>query len=190
MSTAGDAAASGSRTARMLQAECSSCSVASAGVCSGSRETIRDSQMERRQTVSEKRQELVKVLNQALAAEYGTLWLLPRHMAQVKDEELKRQLRLIAEAELEHAEKSAQMIYGLGEKPTEDLPNLRVRSGVQEILEAHLQGEQEAIALYERAYQFAEDTEMRKRLQEMRKDEEGHQRLLQMALDKVLASPG
>jgi rubrerythrin len=111
-------------------------------------------------------------------------------MAQVKDEELKRQLRLIAEVELGHAEKSAQMIYGLGEEPKEDLPNLRVRSGVQEILEAHLQGEQEAIALYERAYQFAEDTEMRKRLQEMRKDEEGHQRLLQMALDKVLASPG
>jgi len=139
--------------------------------------------------VSEERQELVKTLNQALAAEYGTLWLLPRHMAQVKDDELKRQLRLIAEVELEHAEKTAQMIYALGEEPKEDLPNLRARSGVREILEVHLQCEQEAIALYDRACQFTEDIEMRKRLQEMRKEEEGHQRLLQRALDRMLAAP-
>ena len=138
--------------------------------------------------MSEKRQDLLKTLNQALAAEYGVLWLLPRHMAQVKDEELKRELGVIAEVELEHAEKTAQMIYALGAVPKEDLPSLRPRSGVEEILEVHLQGEKEAIALYDRACQFAEDADMLRQLQEMKRDEEGHQRLFQRALDRLRAS--
>ena len=77
---------------------------------------------------------LIQVLNKALGAEYGALWLLPQHMAQVQDEELQRQLRLIADVELEHAEKSAQMIYALGGEPNADLPQLQVRKGVKEIL--------------------------------------------------------
>ena len=56
--------------------------------------------------VEEKREQLLKALNAALGAEYGALWLLPQHMAQVEDEELKRQLKLIADVELEHAERS------------------------------------------------------------------------------------
>ncbi len=106
-------------------------------------------------------------------------------MAQVEDEELKRQLKLIADVELEHAEKSARMIYKLGGVPNADLPRLKPRSGVKEILEAHVQGEQAAIALYSRALEVAEDAEMRKLLEEMRRDEEGHQRLLERALARL-----
>ncbi len=135
--------------------------------------------------MASKREELLGILNQALGAEYGTLWLLPQHMAQVKDEELKRQLRLIAEVELEHAEKSAQLIYQLGGVPNADLPNLRPRSGVREILEAHVEGERDAIALYTRAIKAADDPEIRKTLEEMRREEEGHQRLLERALDRL-----
>jgi len=131
------------------------------------------------------REELLKALNRALGAEYGTLWLLPQHMAQVEDEELKRQLKLIADVELEHAEKSAEMIYQLGGTPNADLPNLRPRSGVKEILQAHVEGEREAIAIYERAIAAAEDPEMRKMLEEMRREEEGHQRLLERALGRL-----
>jgi rubrerythrin len=136
----------------------------------------------RRLAVGEKREELLKILNQALGAEYGTLWLLPQHMAQVADEELKRELKLIAEVELEHAEKSAQMIYRLGGVPNADLPNMRPRSGVEEILRAHVAGEKAAIALYERAVELAEDAETRKLLEEMKREEEGHQRLLERSL--------
>ncbi|UCC67259.1 MAG: ferritin-like domain-containing protein [Armatimonadota bacterium] len=131
------------------------------------------------------REELLEALNEALGAEYGTLWLLPQHMAQVKDEELKRQLKLIAEVELEHAEQSAEMIYQLGGKPSADLPNLRPRSGVREILEAHLEGEREAVELYGRAIRAAEDPEVRKKLERMRREEEGHRRLLERALGRL-----
>ena len=135
--------------------------------------------------MASKLEELLGILNQALGAEYGTLWLLPQHMAQVKDEELKRQLRLIAEVELEHAEKSAQLIYQLGGVPNADLPNLRPRSGVREILEAHVEGERDAIALYTRAMGAADDPDIRKTLEGMRQEEEGHQRLLERALARL-----
>ena len=62
--------------------------------------------------MSEKREDLLKTLNQALAAEYGALWLLPRHMAQVKDEQLKRELGLIAEVELEHTHEGRKSRLG------------------------------------------------------------------------------
>jgi len=133
----------------------------------------------------EDRDKLLRVLNEALGAEYGALWLLPQHMAQITDEELKRQLKLIADMELEHAEKSAQMIYKLGGEPNADLPNLRPRKDVREILEAHVQGERQAIDLYTRALALTEDPDLRKMLQEMRRDEEGHQRLLERALSRL-----
>lgn len=129
--------------------------------------------------------ELLGALNDALGAEYGALWLLPQHMAQLEDEELRRQLKLIADVELEHAEKSAQMIYALGGEPNADLPQLRPRSGVREILEAHLEGEKEAIALYTRVLELTDDPKLRKMLENMRRDEEGHQRLLQRALSRL-----
>ncbi len=131
------------------------------------------------------RDKLLHALNDALSAEYGALWLLPQHMAQVEDEELRRQLSLIAEVELEHAEKSARLIYALGGEPNADLPQLRPRKGVREILEAHAEGEKEAIALYTRALELTDDPQMRQMLEEMRRDEEGHQRLLQRSLDRL-----
>lgn len=135
--------------------------------------------------MSENKEQLLRALNEALSAEYGALWLLPQHMAQIEDEELKRQLKLIAEMELEHAEKSAQMIYQLGGEPNADLPNLQIRKNVREILEAHVQGERQAIELYARALALTEDPEMRKQLEGMRRDEEGHQRLLERALARL-----
>jgi bacterioferritin len=135
--------------------------------------------------VSGENAELIRILNQALSAEYGTLFLLPRHMAAVPDEETRRQLRLIADVELEHAEKTAQMIVALGGEPTGDLPNLQPRSGVREILEAHVQGEREAIATYQQAIAACSDPELRKQLEGLKTDEEGHQRLLERALARL-----
>jgi bacterioferritin (cytochrome b1) len=135
--------------------------------------------------VDEKTKKLIQALNKALGAEYGALWLLPQHMAQLQDEELQRQLRLIADVELEHAEKSAQMIYALGGEPNADLPQLRVRKGIKEILDAHIEGEREAIALWTEAIEAADDPKMKEAFEAMRRDEEGHQRLLERALARV-----
>jgi rubrerythrin len=130
-------------------------------------------------------EELIRVLNEAISLEYGALFLLPQHIAQVKDEELKRQLRLIQDMELEHAEKTAQMIYQLGSEPKADLPQLRPRSNVREILEAHVAGEKQAIDVYTRAEARATEPGMKKMLSELRSEEEGHLRLLERALGRV-----
>jgi len=131
------------------------------------------------------RQELVDMLNKALSAEYGALFLLPRHIAQVQDEETKRQLRLIADMELEHAEKTAQLLLQLGEEPKGDLPNLQVRKGLREILEAHLAGEKQAIGIYEKLASLCSDPQMKKTLIDMQREEEGHQRLIERLLERV-----
>jgi len=132
---------------------------------------------------------LIKTLNEAISLEYGALFLLPQHIAQVEDEETKRQLRMIMEMELEHAEKTAQMIYSLGAEPKADLPQLRVRSGLKEILEAHIAGERAAISIYTRAAgQAGGHPEMRAMLDELRREEEGHLRLLQRTLERVASA--
>ena len=131
------------------------------------------------------RDALIRALNVALGAEYGALWLLPQHMAQVQDDELKRQLHLIADVELEHAEKTARMIYQLGGEPNADLPQLRVRRSAREIIEAHIEAERNAIAIYDRALKLTTDPEMRKMLDELKQEEEGHQRLLERALSRM-----
>ena len=135
--------------------------------------------------MADQREELLRALNAALGAEYGALWLLPAHMAQVQDEELKRQLQLIAEVEIEHAEKTARLIYALGGEPNADLPQLRPRKGVRDILQAHIEAERDAIAIYDRALRVTTDAGMRSTLESLRKDEEGHQRLLERALSRL-----
>ncbi len=135
--------------------------------------------------MADERQALIQALNAALGAEYGALWLLPQHMAQLEDGELKRQLQLIADVELEHAEKTARMIYQLGGEPNADLPQLRVRRSVKEIVEAHIEAERNAIAVYDRALKLTTDPEMRKMLEELKKEEEGHQRLLERAVKRL-----
>jgi rubrerythrin len=141
--------------------------------------------VKRRSVVAKNRDELLRVLNKALGAEYGALWLLPQHMAQIEDEELKRQLKLIADVELEHAEKTAHMIYSLGGTPNADLPQLRPRSSVKEILEVHVEGERQSIAHFEEAARLADEPQVRKLCDEMKADEEGHQRLLERALARL-----
>jgi len=135
--------------------------------------------------VTTEKAELISILNEAISAEYGALFLLPQHIAQIEDEETKRQLRLIQDVELEHAEKTAQMIYQLGAEPKADLPQLRPRSAIREILEAHVEGEKRAIDIYARAEARAQDPSMKKMLAELRREEEGHLRLLKRTLERV-----
>ena len=135
--------------------------------------------------MADARSKLLDALNEAISLEYGALFLLPQHIAFVQDDELKRQLRLIEEMELEHAEKTAQMIYALGGEPKADLPQLRPRQSVREILEAHVEGEKKAIEIYARTAGLADSPELRAKLEEIRKEEEGHLRIVQRALARV-----
>lgn len=130
-------------------------------------------------------EDLIRVLNEAISLEYGALFLLPQHIAQVQDDETKRQLRLILEMETEHAEKTAQLIYSLGAKPKADLPQLRVRSNLREIIEAHIAGEKQAVDVYTRAEAAATEPAMKKLLAELRREEEGHLRLLERVMERA-----
>jgi rubrerythrin len=103
----------------------------------------------------------------------------------MEEGETKRQLKLIGDVALEHAEKTAQMIYKLGGTPSADLLQCRPRSGLREILEAHIEGEKASIDVYARTAGKAESKEIREMLDQMRQEEEGHLRLLQRVLERV-----
>jgi rubrerythrin len=135
--------------------------------------------------MADARSKLLDALNEAMSMEYGALFLLPQHIAFVQDDELKRQLRLIEEMELEHAEKTAQMIYALGGEPKADLPQLQAGRSVREILEAHIAGEEQSIAIYAHAAGLTDSPVLRDKLDEIRKEEEGHLRIVQRALARV-----
>ena len=77
------------------------------------------------------------------------------------------------------------MIYQLGSEPKADLPQLKPRSSVREILEAHVDGEKKAVDVYTRAEASATELEMRKMLSDLRREEEGYLRLLERALENV-----
>jgi rubrerythrin len=128
---------------------------------------------------------LVSLLNEAMSMEYGAIFLLPQHIAQLDDENLKAELRAITEMEVEHAEKTAEMIFALGAFPKADLPTLRVETDLTRILETHIEGEQNAIGLYARAAADMPSAEMRETLDQLRKDEESHLLILQRALRRI-----
>jgi len=131
------------------------------------------------------RAELIEILNRAMSAEYGALFLLPQHIAYVQDEATKRLLRLIADMELEHAEKTAQMILALGGEPTANLPLLQPSRNLRQILEMHLQGEREAIDIYALASAKCHEPAMRKILDQLKAEEEQHLNIITRALNRL-----
>jgi rubrerythrin len=133
-------------------------------------------------------EDLIAILNRAMSMEYGALFLLSQHIGRVQDENTKRLLRQVEEMELAHAEKTAGLIFSLGGVPNADLPQLRPRATLREILEVHIEGEVRAIDLYTRAAQAAGDPATRNLLDELRREEEEHLRMFRAALERVPAA--
>jgi len=135
--------------------------------------------------MNQEKMELVSVLNRSLSAEYGALFLLPQHLASIKNTDLQGKLREIMEMELEHAEKTARIILSLGAKPVADFPQLRPRTGVREILEVHLEGERHAIELYTLAASKCQDPKLKEMLLQLKAEEESHQKTIELELARV-----
>jgi rubrerythrin len=133
-------------------------------------------------------EDLIAILNRAMSMEYGALFLLSQHIGRAQDEDIKRLLRSVEEMELAHAEKTAGLIFSHGGVPNADLPQLRPRETVREILEVHIDGEIRAIDLYTRAAQAARDPATREILDELRGEEEEHLRMFRAALERVSGS--
>ncbi len=131
---------------------------------------------------------LIAILNRAMSLEYGALFLLPQHIARVQDESVKRMLRRVEEMELRHAEKTAELIVSLGGVPSADLPELRPRATLREILEVHIEGEKQAVELYRRAAQATDNAAARDVLDGLRREEEDHLRTFTTALARVSES--
>ncbi|HUT74793.1 MAG TPA: ferritin-like domain-containing protein [Armatimonadota bacterium] len=120
-------------------------------------------------------EELVTILNQAIEVEYGALFLMPQHIAQLQDPELAAALREACRDELEHAETTARLIYALGGIPKGDFKLLRPMSTPQEMLRAHIEGERRVIELYRRAAAKARRPEHKDILRRLLADEANHQ---------------
>ncbi len=133
----------------------------------------------------ETRDELLGVLRQAMKMEYGALFVLPNYIAQVQDEELKREFRLIADVELEHAEKTAALILSLGGTPPLDLPQFTVRTGLRNILDAQIEAEKAAVEIYAKGAALTLDPEIKKVLSDIGREEEGHLALMQRSLARL-----
>jgi rubrerythrin len=133
-------------------------------------------------------EDLIAILNRAMSMEYGALFLLSQHIGRVQDENVKRLLRSVEEMELAHAEKTAALIFSHGGVPNADLPQLRPRETLREILEVHMDGEIRAIDLYTRAAQAAEDPAARGVLDELRREEEQHLQAFRAALERMAGS--
>lgn len=128
---------------------------------------------------------LVSLLNKAISVEYGALFVLPQHIAVVQDEEIKRQLRQIAEMEMIHAERTAQLIFSLGGEPTVDFPMLKPLMTLKEIIDSCVVGEQKSIEIYSQIIDHDQLGDKKPIIERMRNDEEGHLRLLRKIQERL-----
>jgi len=129
--------------------------------------------------------ELQEILNEAVRAEYRTLFMLPRHLALIDDEEVRTLLKKIQKAELSHAETTLQILYDMGAEPQVKLGNPPIHKDLRKILQAHAEGERRAIRIYKRAEEKCQDPAIKEKLKSLRQDEEQHLRTLTNALDRM-----
>lgn len=123
--------------------------------------------------------ELLQILQQANNGEYGRLVIPPQYVTQVRDEEIKRQLRRMEKADDKRADAIAQLIAELSGQPKLRLPKTALRPTSKEMLELHIKGGKRAIAIYQRALQTGEDELLKTVLSRLQREETAHLRLLQ-----------
>jgi bacterioferritin (cytochrome b1) len=131
------------------------------------------------------RAELLRILQQANNGDYGELVIPSQHISQVRDEEIKRQLRRIERTDLKRADSIAQLIAELSGRPKVRLPKTAFRPILKEMLALHIKGEKRAITIYQRALQASEDELLKKELPRLQREETTHLRLLQRLLENL-----
>jgi bacterioferritin (cytochrome b1) len=129
--------------------------------------------------------ELVEILNHAIEAEYGALFLMPQHIARLQDSELAASLRRACQEELEHAETTARLILSLGGLPKGDFKRLKPMAKAQDMLRSHIEGEQQVILLYRQAMAKARRPEHRNIIRKLLADEEKHQAIFDRLLKRL-----
>jgi len=124
--------------------------------------------------------ELLELLNKAIAREIGVsvqyMWQHVMAMG-MKSPEVKDVFEDIAIEEMKHAEKIAERLFYLGGIPTAKPTPIKVGGSLEEMVEADLEAENEAIELYMKIIELAsenEDSTTRLLFEEILTEEEEH----------------
>ncbi len=125
-------------------------------------------------------QDLLELLNRAIAREIGVsiqyMWQHVMAMG-MKSPEIKDIFEDIAIEEMKHAEKIAERLFYLGGTPTTKPTPINVGSSLEEMIEADLKAEDEAIELYTEIIKTADsegDSTTRLLFEEIMMNEEEH----------------
>ncbi len=133
---------------------------------------------------------LLDMLNQAIAREIQVSiqymwqhvqWKGIEHFA-VTDE-----FKKIAVTEMKHAEKIAERLWYLGEKPTTRPSPIIVGENLKEMIEADIKAELEAISMYKEIMDIAQkegDVATREIFEEIEEEEEDHHDFFTSLLEK------
>lgn len=124
--------------------------------------------------------ELLELLNKAIAREIGVsiqyMWQHVMAMG-MKSPEVKDIFKDISIVEMKHAEKIAERLFYLGGTPTTKPTPIEVGGSLEEMAEADLKAENEAIEMYKEIIELAdrkEDSTTRLLFEEILMEEEEH----------------
>ncbi len=124
--------------------------------------------------------ELLELLNKAIAREIGVsiqyMWQHVMAMG-MKSPEVKDIFKDISIVEMKHAEKIAERLFYLGGTPTTKPTPIEVGGSLEEMAEADLKAENEAIEMYKGIIELAdrkEDSTTRLLFEEILMEEEEH----------------
>ena len=125
-------------------------------------------------------QKLLELLNKAVARELGvSIQYMWQHVMAIgmKSPEIKDIFEDIAIEEMKHAEKIAERLFYLGGTPTTKPTPINVGGTLEEMIEADLKAEDEAIELYTEIIKLADtedDSTTRLMFEEIMTNEEEH----------------
>ncbi|MEQ9729255.1 MAG: ferritin-like domain-containing protein [Candidatus Methanoperedens sp.] len=132
--------------------------------------------------------ELLDLLNKAIARELGVsiqyMWHHVMAMG-MESPEIKDVFKEIAIVEMKHAEDIAERLFYLGGTPTTKPTPIKVGGSLKEMIEANLQAEIEAVAMYKEIIDKAsekEDTTTRLLFEEILTAEEEHKHTFSILL--------
>jgi len=117
---------------------------------------------------------LIKLLNEALQVEYSEVFLYPREAGEIKDKNIARTFEQFGLMEVRHADMISIRILQLGGKPVWEFKLLGELSDLKEILKRHLNNEEAMIKVYENLIERIDDAEIKIILRGIRAEEEVH----------------
>lgn len=126
--------------------------------------------------------ELIKLLNEALSLEYSDVFLYPREAKTIEDKKISGMFEEFGTTEIRHADIISMKLLELGEKPAWNFTLLKGGISIKEILEHHLGQEKRAVLLYNKCAEATDDDNFKIVLRGIKSDEETHLKFIEDAL--------